>query len=157
MPKPICVNWRLCCMAQSLSMWFMPPLCALGGLRGWLVKLLSAGGSSTGAWPLHQPWVKFFHKTGLCPKKVAMTKGPVLSNFPTLMQPYHPGVCCILLWGGSHGGLLKVRESLFPYLRASLLLCRCWKVGYDYAHWEIELHGVSILTPNFKTQDDLPQ
>lgn len=61
------------------------------------------------------------------------TRGLIRSKFPALMQPCEWGLCCILLWEGSHGDPLKVRECLLPYIRDALWLRLCWKVGSEWA------------------------
>lgn len=52
------------------------------------------------------------------------SKGLILANFLSLMQPTHLDICCILFGGtdGTEWGHLRVSEYLFPYLRASLVL-----------------------------------
>lgn len=43
------------------------------------------------------------------------SRGPILTNFSALMQPWQQGVCYLLRWGISHGRLLKIRKHLLPY------------------------------------------
>lgn len=63
-------------------------------------------------------------------------------SYPTLQcqwQPCQYGKHCILRWGGgSHKGLLKVREQMFSELQGH------WKVGWDWA--------LKLFSPSWPTQ-----
>lgn len=67
------------------------------------------------------------------------------SKFAAVRLPSQWGVCCILWQWGSQGGLLRVREHLFAYLRAALQLHWHQRVGSDWA-----LSLLRVLRPQWR-------
>lgn len=68
------------------------------------------------------------------PAKVFCCDGPNPKTFMLLHSCAKCTCGASYSWGrGNSGGLFKVKECLFPYLGAVLLLPHCWKIGLDCA------------------------
>lgn len=78
-------------------------------------------------------------------KETTTSKGPILFNFPMLMQLGQWGIYGILHWGDNNVDLLKVREFLFPCFRAALWL-KTW-IGLGHKSSIIFLSTVASQIP----------